>query len=79
MLFSVTTKDDKKMKVHVLAITIKRAKSSQQKFICEAMEKIVIEVASQRIFRDLVEDIVTGKLASTIYHEAKKYIPSQES
>jgi small subunit ribosomal protein S3Ae len=39
------------------------------------MEKIVIEVASQRIFRDLVEDIVTGKLASTIYHEAKKIYP----
>ena len=41
----VTTKDDKKMKVHVLAITIKRAKSSQQKFIRETMGKIVIEVA----------------------------------
>ncbi len=71
----VTTQDNKKMKVHVLAITIKRAKSSQQKFIRETMERLVIEAAAERSFRDLVEDIVTGKLASTIYHEAKKIYP----
>jgi small subunit ribosomal protein S3Ae len=71
----VTTQDNKKMKVHVLAITIKRAKSSQQKFIRETMERIVIETATERSFRDLVEDIVTGKLASTIYHETKKIYP----
>ena len=71
----VTTQDNKKMKVHVLAITIKRAKSSQQKFFRETMERIVIETATERSFRDLVEDIVTGKLASTIYHETKKIYP----
>ncbi len=71
----VITQDNKKMKIHVLAITIKRAKSSQQKFIRETMERLVTEAASGRTFRDLVEDIVTGKLASTIYHEAKKVYP----
>ena len=38
------------------------------------MERIVIETATERSFRDLVEDIVTGKLASTIYHETKKIL-----
>ncbi len=71
----VKTKDNTKMKIHVLAITIKRAKSSQQKFIRETMEKLVAEAAAEKKFRDLVEDIITGKLASHIYHEAKKIYP----
>lgn len=71
----VKTQDNVKMKVHVLAITIKRAKSSQQKFIRETMERLVAEAAAGKTFRDLVEDIITGKLASHIYHEAKKIYP----
>jgi small subunit ribosomal protein S3Ae len=71
----VTTQDNTKMKIHVLAITIKRAKSSQQKFIRETMEKLVAEAAAEKSFRDLVEDIITGKMASHIYHEAKKIYP----
>ena len=35
---NVTTKDGQTFKVHILAITIKRAKSSQQKFIRETMQ-----------------------------------------
>lgn len=72
---SVTTQDNKKMKVHILAITIKRAKSSQQKYIRETMEKLVTETAAEKKFNEFIEDIVTGKLASTIYHEAKKIYP----
>ena len=71
----INTKDGRKMKIHVLAITIKRAKSSQQKFIRETMDNLVLEAAAERKFRDLVEDIITGKLASQIYHEAKKIYP----
>lgn len=71
----VNTQDGVKMKIHVLAITIKRAKSSQQKFIRETMERLVAEAAAERTFRDLVEDVITGKLASHIYHEAKKIYP----
>lgn len=71
----VKTKDNTNMKIHVLAITIKRAKSSQQKFIRETMERLVAEAAAEKTFRDLVEDVITGKLASHIYHEAKKIYP----
>ena len=49
----VTTKDDRKIKLQVLAVTIRRAKSSQQK----------------------VKVCVNGKLASEIYHNAKKIYP----
>ncbi len=66
------------MKVHVLAVTIKRAKSSQQKFIRETMERLVAEAAADKTFRDLVEEVITGKLASHIYHEAKRSTPSKE-
>jgi len=69
------TKDGQKMKIHVLAITIKRAKSSQQRYIRETIEKLVIDAARQKNFVELVEDIIGGKMASYIYHEAKKIYP----
>jgi small subunit ribosomal protein S3Ae len=69
------TKDGQKMKVHILAITIKRAKSSQQRYIRETIEKLVIDAASQKNFVELVEDIIGGKMASYVYHEAKKIYP----
>lgn len=72
---TVTTKDGKRLKVHVLGVTIKRAKSSQQKFIRETMERMVKEAAAQKTFQELIEDIVGGKMASHIYHEAKKIYP----
>ena len=72
---NVRTKDGQKLKVHVLGITIKRAKSSQQKFIRETMERMVQEAAANKPFQEFIEDIVGGKMASHIYHEAKKIYP----
>jgi small subunit ribosomal protein S3Ae len=69
------TKDGQIMKIHVLAITIKRAKSSQQRYIRETIEKLVVDAASQKNFVELVEDIIGGKMASYVYHEAKKIYP----
>jgi small subunit ribosomal protein S3Ae len=69
------TKDGKKLKVHMLAITIKRAKSSQQRYIRETMEKLVKEAAANKTMNELVEDIIKGKLASSVYHETKKIYP----
>jgi small subunit ribosomal protein S3Ae len=72
---NVTTKDGQTFKVHILAITIKRAKSSQQKFIRETMEKLIQDAAVDRSFPDFIEGVVSGKVASHIYHEAKKIYP----
>jgi small subunit ribosomal protein S3Ae len=71
----INTKDGYQLKIHILAITIKRAKSSQKIFIRETMGKLVEEAASGKKFPELIEDVVSGKLASQIYHEAKKIYP----
>lgn len=71
----VTTSDNKKIKVHILVITTRRAKSSQQKFIRETVQGLITEIASQKTFEELVDGIVTGKIASEIYHKTKKIYP----
>ncbi len=71
----VTTKDDYNVNVHMLAITVKRAKASQQKLIRETMRQMVQENASEMTLNELVQDVISGKFASNIYHEAKKIYP----
>ena len=70
-----TTKDGVKLNVHMLAITVKRAKSSQQKLIRETMTRMIVENAAEKNLDELVKEIITGKFASNIYHEAKKIYP----
>jgi len=71
----VKTKDDRKLKLQVLAVTIRRAKSSQQRYMRKTIEDLLIEAAAERSFDDLVKVCVNGKLASEIYHKAKKIYP----
>ena len=71
----VTTQDDRKLKLHVLAVTTRRAKSSQQKYMRETINELVTKVASEKTFDELVENSVNGRLASEIYHKAKKIYP----
>ena len=71
----VTTKDDRKIKLQVLAVTIRRAKSSQQKYMRSVIEDLLRETAAEKSFDDLVKVCVNGKLASEIYHNAKKIYP----
>lgn len=71
----VKTKDDYKLKLHVLAVTTRRAKSSQQKYMREVIEELLTSVASEKSFEDLIESSVNGKLASEVYHKAKKIYP----
>ena len=71
----VTTKDDREVKVHVLAVTSRRAKSSQQKFMRETIENLVSESATEKSFKEFTEVLTNGRLASEIYHNAKKIYP----
>ena len=71
----VKTKDDRKIKLQVLAVTIRRAKSSQQRYMRKTIEDLLVEAAAERSFDDLVKVCVNGKLASEIYHNAKKIYP----
>ena len=71
----VKTKDDRKLKLQVLAVTTRRAKSSQQRYMRRTIEDLLVEAAAERSFDDLVHVCVNGKLASEIYHNAKKIYP----
>ena len=71
----VKTKDDRKIKLHVLAVTTRRAKSSQQKYMREVITELLMENADEKTFEELVMSSVNGKLASEVYHRAKKIYP----
>jgi len=71
----IQTKEGYTVNAHIIAITVKRAKSSQQKFIRETMGKLIQEAVEGKTFPELVEAIVSGKMASSIYHETKKIYP----
>ncbi|MDP1552900.1 MAG: 30S ribosomal protein S3ae [Methanobacteriaceae archaeon] len=71
----VNTNDGHKMKVQVLAITTRRAKSSQQKYMRETMQELLTKISAQKSYEELIEGLVIGKIASEIYHKAKKIYP----
>ncbi len=63
------------VKLQVLAVTVRRAKSSQQRYMRKVIEDLLVEAAAEKSFDDLIKSVVTGKLASEIYHNAKKIYP----
>ena len=71
----VKTKDDRKVKLHVLAVTTRRAKSSQQKYMRQVINELLAETAAEKSFDELIKLVVNGKLASEVYHNAKKIYP----
>jgi len=71
----IKTKEGYTVNVHILAITVKRAKSSQQKFIRETMGRLIQEAVEGKTFPEVIEGVVSGKIASSIYHETKKIYP----
>jgi len=74
-MVDVTTNEGYKVNVHIIAITVKRAKSSQQKFIRETMGNLVQQAVDGKTFPEVVEAVISGKMASSIYHETKKIYP----
>lgn len=72
---SVETKEGYYLRVHILAITVRRSKSSQEKFMRETIEKLITEIAEDRTLEQFIELVVTGRLASEVYHKAKKIYP----
>lgn len=74
-LTNVKTKDNYKIRIHTLAITTRRAKSSQQRLMRETIDNLVQDAASEKTFHEFVDTVVSGKLASEVYHEIKKIYP----
>jgi len=74
-IFNVTTKDGYKLRVAVVAFTLSRIRTSQEREIRTIMEKIIKEKASALTLDQFAQEMVLGKIASDIYNEAKKMAP----
>ena len=72
---TVLTTDDYRLQIQPVAFTTKSADESQEKAIRREMIDIVEESASDRTFKDLIDSVVTGRLSSAIYNEAKQIYP----
>ncbi len=74
-IFDIETKDGYRLRVFMLAVTVKRAKTSQKSAIRAIMKQVVEERASQLSFEDFVQELVLGKISSDAYNKAKKIYP----
>ncbi|MHC1629123.1 MAG: 30S ribosomal protein S3ae [Candidatus Nezhaarchaeales archaeon] len=74
-IFNVETKDGYQLRVSMLAVTVKRAKTSQKSAIRAIMKQVVEERASQLNFEDFVQELTLGKIPSDAYNKAKKIYP----
>jgi len=74
-IFDVETKNGYRLRVFMLAVTVKRAKTSQKSAIRAIMKQVVEERASQLSFEDFVQELVLGKISSDAYNKAKKIYP----
>ncbi|PCN50355.1 30S ribosomal protein S3ae [Candidatus Geothermarchaeota archaeon ex4572_27] len=74
-IFDVVTKDGYKLRVMVLAVTMKRAKTSQERAIRRIMREIVERKAQELNFDEFVQEMVLGKIASEVFNAARKIYP----
>ena len=72
---SVTTKDGYTIRVKPSCFTIKRARANQVKAIREIMNNVIASKAKELDLQQFVQEIVTGKLSATIYHDVKPVYP----
>jgi small subunit ribosomal protein S3Ae len=71
----VTTKDGFKVHLKPMALTIKRAGSSQIKAIRDIMNATLRERGKELNYEQFIHEVVLGKLASDIYKRSKIIYP----
>jgi len=71
----VTTKDGFKVHLKPMALTIKRAGSSQIKAIRDIMNATLRERGNELNYEQFIHEVVLGKLASDIYKKSKTIYP----
>lgn len=74
-IFNITTKDGYKLRVAIVALTLARIRTSQEKAIRDIMEKTVTDKAAVLTLDQFVQEMVLGKIASDVYNAAKKIVP----
>ncbi len=72
---SVSTKDGYTIRVKPSCYTIKRARANQVKAIRAVMNNVIISKAKEMDLEQFVQEVVTGKLSASIYHDVKPIYP----
>ncbi len=72
---SVSTKDGYTIRVKPSCYTIKRARANQVKAIRSVMNNVIMSKAKEMDMSQFVQEIVTGKLSASIYHDVKPIYP----
>lgn len=72
---AVTTKDGYTIRVKPSCFTIKRARVNQVKAIREIMNKVIATKAKELDLQQFVQEVITGKLSASIYHDVKPVYP----
>lgn len=73
--FVVQTSDDYRIRVQSVSFTAKKADDSQEKKIRRIMNAMVRESGENHTFEEFIDAMVSGRLSSAIYNEAKKIYP----
>ncbi|MDY7082969.1 MAG: 30S ribosomal protein S3ae [Halobacteria archaeon] len=71
----VRTTDDYRVRVQPVSFTAKKADASQVQKIRQIMREMVSENGSEHTFEEFIDAIVSGRLSSAIYNEAKQIYP----
>ncbi len=72
---SVSTKDGYTIRVKPSCYTIKRARTNQVKAIRAVMNSVITARAKEMDMEQFVQEVVTGKLSASIYHDVKPIYP----
>ena len=75
VVLTVRTADGYIVTIKPTCFTVKRARASQIKGIRNVMTRVVVRRAVKSNFEDLVQDIITGKVSSAVYKQAKNIYP----
>lgn len=73
----VTTKDGYVLRLSVVVFSITRINNSQKTSLRRTIARIVEEKAKGLNFDQFVQEAVLGKIASDIYNEVKKIVPTR--
>ncbi len=72
---SVITKDGYTIRVKPSCFTIKRARANQVKAIRSIMNNVIEAKAKELDMPQFVQEVITGKLSASIYHDVKPIYP----
>ena len=75
VVLTVRTADGYIVTIKPTCFTVKRARASQIRGIRNVMTRVVVRRAVKSNFEDLVQDIISGRMASAVYKQSKNIYP----